>query len=264
MKAKTTLWVQVAAAILLATLTACTYSTGRFEEPGLRAKIIDAETSLPVQGAIIYGFYATAEGSLGGGETVKEILRVFEVESNADGVFAIPPWKDNWSITRGERRQRFPAIAIYKDGYKVETQMLAAIREWLPQTLDRSPMRMDGDTLDWTARPTKLIPAKTELERYNAMINSNDAYASNIDCGWEQHVRLLWEQHKGRKAMIQQYVPTENIGSDGYIKSSSPRTQPHVEYVTRTGVDRLIERFEKSPKDWKCAKPRVVFYGDKK
>ena len=249
----------IAITLLLATLTACTYSTGRYDEPGLRAKIVDAETDKPIQGAIIYGFYATAEGSLGGGETIKEILRVFEVESDQNGTFEIPPWKDNWSITRGERRERFPGMAIYKDGYKVETQMLTSIRRWIPQTQVLGKPHMDGDIVDWTVAPTKLKRVASEKERYNALINSNDAYASAGDCGWEQHAKLLMAQHVAWKGWLKKNMPPEGLDSAGYPNSNRPPPEWFYNIGKKSTVDVLIRRFDDEKSNWKCGDPRILF-----
>jgi hypothetical protein len=244
-------------------LTACTYSTGSFDEPGLRGKLIDAETSQPVQGAVIYGYYATAEGSLGGGETIKEILRVFEVESDANGVFEIPEWKTTWSITRGEPRQRFPAIAIYKDGYKLDLQNLSKIADWVSQTKLPGSGKRVGNVIDWTASPMQLKSTTTELERYNALKNSNYAYADVGECGWEQHVKLLVAQHVAKKAWVKRNIPPEYIDKDGYGKGSYFHPEPHYDYVNHTTVDKFLEAFERSAQSWKCRDPKGIFVGGK-
>jgi hypothetical protein len=246
-------------------LTACTYSTGSFDEPGLRGKLIDAETSQPVQGAVIYGYYATAEGSLGGGETIKEILRVFEVESNAEGVFEIPAWKTSWSITRGEPRQRFPAIAIYKDGYKLDLQNLSKIADWVSQTKLPGSGKRVGNVIDWTASPMQLKPTATERERYDALSNSNAAYADIGECGWEQHVKLLVAQHVAWKAFLKRNFPVVHLKSDGYSRGtySHPDVRISSMQSDTSAVDKLIQVKAKTQK-WTCADPQAVFFGEKK
>ena len=246
-------------------LSACTYSTGSFDEPGLRGKLIDAETSQPVQGAVIYGYYATAEGSLGGGETIKEILRVFEVESDADGIFDVPSWKTSWSITRGEPRQRFPAIAIYKDGYKLDLQNLSTITDWVSQTQLPGEKKRVGNVIDWTAAPTQLKPTTTERERYNAMSNSNYAYADIGECGWEQHVKLLVAQHVAWKAFLKRNFPAEHLKGDGYSRGtySHPDVRISSMQSDTSAVDNLIALKAKT-KRWNCADPQAVFFGERK
>lgn len=251
----------VVAFVAATLLSACTYSTGSFDEPGLRGKLIDAETSQPVQGAVVYGYYATAAGSLGGGETIKEILRVFEVESNAEGVFEVPAWKTNWSITSGEPRQRFPAIAIYKDGYKLDLQNLATIAHWVSQTKLQGEPTRTGNVIDWTAVPVQLKPTKTELERYNALNNANYAYAEIGACGWEQHVKLLKAQHTATKSWVRRNVPSDQIGPNGYAKPTYFHPEPLLGglWGNPTGVDNLRNAYARKPKASSCANPNEIF-----
>ena len=250
----------VVAFVAATLLSACTYSTGSFDEPGLRGKLIDAETSQPVQGAVVYGYYATAAGSLGGGETIKEILRVFEVESNAEGIFEVPAWKTSWSITSGEPRQRFPAIAIYKDGYKLDLQNLASIAHWVSQTKLPGEATRTGNVIDWTAVPAQLKPTKTELERYNALKNSNYAYAEIGACGWEQHVKLLTAQHVAWKNLIQRNVPTAYLDGSGYSKGTYFHPDPGMgAFGNRSVRDQLLTYAKEHPTRWKCTSPESLF-----
>ncbi len=245
----------------LTLLSACTYSSGSFDEPGLRGKLIDAQTSQPVQGAVIYGYYATAAGSLGGGETIKEILRVFEVESNADGTFEIPAWKTTWSITRGEPRQRFPAIAIYKDGYKLDLQNLSSINDWVSQTTLPGSGKRVGNVIDWTASPMQLKPTTTELERYNALKNTNYAYADVGECGWEQHAKLLVAQHVAWKGWLKRNVPKEGLDADGYTRSGygHPDVDLRSRISHRSGMDNILDASSSQKAESKCTDPKKLF-----
>jgi hypothetical protein len=251
--------------ITLTLLTACSYSTGHFEEPGLRGKLIDATTLKPVSGAIVYGYYATAEGSLAGGETIKRIPHVFEVESDANGVFDIPPWKSDWAITRGEPRQRFPSIAIYKDGYKLDLQNLSTIADWVSQTDQAGAPVKANNVIDWTATPSKLKPVTTELERYNALNNSNAGYAEKGECGWEQHARLLLAQHVAWKSFLKRNFPAEHLRSDGYSRGTYSHPDVRISSMQSeiSSVDKLIDGKLKI-QNWNCADPQSVFFGGKK
>jgi hypothetical protein len=254
MKVPLSLAIALIVALTLA-LTACSYSSGRFEEPGLRGKLIDATTLKPVSGAIVYGYYATAEGSLAGGETIKRIPHVFEVESDANGVFDIPPWKSDWAITRGEPRQRFPSIAIYKDGYKLDLQNLSTIADWVSQTDQAGAPVKANNVIDWTATPSKLKPVTTELERYNALNNSNAGYAEKGDCGWEQHSKLLWAQHVAWKAWLQRNVPAEGLDSRGYKKGSYSHPNRDLLLSHTSALDQMIETYSTKGTTWKCSSP---------
>ena len=60
----------------------------QFSEPAVTGKIIDAQTKLPIQGALIYGFYATrGGGTLAGGSKFGEHVKSFETETDANGIF---------------------------------------------------------------------------------------------------------------------------------------------------------------------------------
>ena len=69
-----------------------------FSEPGLTAKLVDAASKKPVEGAEIYGYYASQSGTLGGGKQLGEQVKSFEAQSDENGVFTLPAW------TTGERK----------------------------------------------------------------------------------------------------------------------------------------------------------------
>jgi hypothetical protein len=245
-------------------VNACVLHIGGFDEPGLRAKLIDAETKLPIQGAVVRGYYAFAEGSIGGGEKITSILHVFEAESDSNGVFEVKPFKDESWIKRGEPRQRFPAISIYKDGYQVFTVNLKSMSGWIPFS-DKAAQPVNRENvLDWTADAHNMKPAKTEEERYNALLYSNDAYAEIGPCGWEQHVRLLKAQHRAIMAWVQRNVPPEHIGKNGYAKSGYwlPMKLMGGLWINPGRVDRLREASTQGKLDPKCANPNDVFGKD--
>jgi hypothetical protein len=253
--------------ITLTLLTACSYSTGHFEEPGLRGKLIDATTLKPVSGAIVYGYYATAEGSLAGGETIKRIPHVFEVESDANGVFDIPPWKSDWAITRGEPRQRFPSIAIYKDGYKLDLQNLSTIADWVSQTDQSGAPVKANNVIDWTATPSKLKPVTTELERYNALNNSNAAYAEKGECGWEQHAKLLMAQHVANISLKRRLIPIDrrtanDMPKDAYPLGTANRTQDSISIeavlVNPAPLHILRDAAKAAGHKWTCSDPEKL------
>ena len=234
----------------------------RYDEPGLTGQVLAEDTQQPLQGVIVFGFYATVQGSEAGGESVSQVLRSFETETDANGVFTLPAWSTGDLPIKGAPRSRFPIIGFYKDGYKLPYKTLGSIRQWYPNNkFIETEVTIKDNTYDWTARPHLLTPAKNEKERYNAIVDSNDGLMLIGECGWEQHAGLLLAQHVARKAMVKEYVSAVDTDQEGYMKSGRPRTNPHIEYLTRTHVDRLIGRFESSPASWKCANPKTFFAG---
>jgi hypothetical protein len=241
-------------------LTGCGYSYTGFDEPELRGRIVDEQTQQAVPGVVVHGYYAVSEGSLAGGETIKAVLRVFEVETDANGVFVIPRWQREKQWMKGEPRDRFPILSFYKDGYKNHTKGLRTLRDWSPankvSTVDVNP---SGDVYDWTARPHLLVQATTERQRYDAIVDSNDSYASTSDCGWEQHAKLLLAQHVAKKGWILRNIPVQYIDADGYGKDTYFHSERHYDYFNRTAVDKLIQRAKQSPQAWMCSNPEKLF-----
>ena len=248
--------------LALATLSACSYSIAPFDEPGVRGKVIDHDTKAPLQGVIVYGYYATVEGSIGGGESVKEVLRSFEAETDANGVFELPPWKSSLKLVRGEPRDQFPRLGFYKGGYAAVGDSLTTLRKWYPQGPESGErvIANNGALYDWTARSQALKKAKTERERYDALRDSQDSMMSTGTCGWEDYKKLLWAKHVEWKGWIVRNVPTEHLDIEGYGKGNYFHPDPDVRtYTARSAVDALKKQFAGAEGAWKCANPNNVF-----
>ena len=238
----------------------CSYSIQGFDEPGLRGVVQDEVTRQPLAGVVVYGYFSTVEGSLAGGESVKEILHVFEVESDTNGVFEIPPWHASSTLVRGDPRDRFPVIGLFKGGYQTRTDSLNSIRHWYPNNPKPTETVLVKDRmLDRTATPTLMRPAITELQRYSALIDSGDAYASIGKCGWEQHVRLLLAQHVQWKSWLRRNIPVEHLTSEGYSKGTYAHPYPHFQYSHKSGVDQLIDTYASGKLKGNCSIPSKVF-----
>jgi hypothetical protein len=285
--------------VALALLSACATSNpgagaaqrssaeGRsYNEPAISGVVIDQNTKRPIQGALVYGHYLTTGGTLAGGTVPAELLKSFEVETDAQGRFTLPAWNTGERKVVGAAQDRFPMIAVWKPGYALELQGLDSITRFSPRSTEgMSPEQANSDDfsvpitrppqteavyadptailapLDFTKRPFELRPISDELKRFNALRNSGVAMMSSGPCGWERYSKVLLAQHVELKAMVKQYVPLADIGTDGYIKEGRPRTNPHVEYLTRSNVDRLLKQFQQTSRTWACKDPRAVFNG---
>lgn len=229
-------------------LTGCQYSIGPFEEPAYRGKVVDDETRLPLPGTLIYGYYATSEGSFTGGESIKAVLHSFEVEADATGAFEIPAWNSGYALVRGAPSRNFPHIAIYKPGYHTYQQHLTSLSQW--------------DS--WGNGEFRLKKTLTEKDRYAELVNSADAFRYADDegrCAWEKHTKLLLAQHVEWKDFLKRNVPTESLDKDGYPKSNffHPNLDLRNRLQTRSGVDRLFESFSKNEASWKCKNLQKAF-----
>ena len=254
---------RVATVVVLAliTLSACSYSIAPFDEPGVRGKVIDHDTKAPLQGVIVYGYYATVEGSIGGGESVKEVLRSFEAETDANGVFELPPWKSSLKLVRGEPRDQFPRLGFYKGGYAAVGDSLTTLRKWYPQGPESGErvIANNGNLYDWTARPQALKKAKTERERYDALRDSSDSVMTTGPCGWEDYKNLLWAKHVEWKAFLQRNIPPDGLDSRGYKKSSFSHPDRDLALSSESSVDVIISNFLGAGDTWRCQNPERLF-----
>lgn len=247
----------------LITLSGCSYSIAPFDEPGVRGKVIDHDTKAPIQGVIVYGYYATVAGSIGGGESVKEVLRSFEAETDANGVFELPPWKSSLKLVRGEPRDQFPRLGFYKGGYAAVGDLLTTLRKWYPQGPESGErvISNNGTLYDWTARPQALKKAKTERERYDALRDSSDSVMTTGLCGWEDYKKLLWAKHVEWKDWLKRNIPAEGLDNFGYPKSNQPAPEWFYSISNKSGVDALMVSFLARRDEWKCANPEKAFFG---
>jgi hypothetical protein len=251
------------AAANVATKIAATRDTRQYSEPALIGKVIDEETKLPLQGVIVYGHYATASGSLAGGDAPGELVRSFETETDANGVFKLDAWDTgDRPDVKGEPRGRFPAMGFFKPGYDLQMLGLNSVREFRPRTFVKTLIKPEvmENTIDWTKVPFEMRPVKTEKERDTAISNLQYPMRTAGKCGWESYKRIYWAQHLEKKEMIKRLVAPTDINSDGYLKSGRPHPTNFLDFLTPTGVDQLIREYKTSPSKWGCANPLVVFF----
>jgi hypothetical protein len=235
----------------------------KYSEPALIGKVIDGETKLPLQGVVVYGHYATASGSLGGGTVPGELVKSFETETDVNGNFKLDAWDTgDRVVVKGEPRGRFPAIALYKPGYDLEMQGLNSVREFYPRTSAKTVIKAEitENTVDWTKVPFEMRPLKTEKERYTALSNLQYPMRMAGECGWESYSRVYLAQHSEWMRWYQNNIPHEYIDQQGYPKSSFRYDAiANMGVAKPTAVDTLIIKFQANPSGWKCADPKAVF-----
>jgi hypothetical protein len=240
----------------------------KYSEPALIGTVIDGETKLPLQGVIVYGHYATASGSLGGGTVPGELVKSFETETDVNGHFKLDAWDTGErTVITGEPRGRFPAIALYKPGYDLEMQGLNSVREFYPRTSAKTVIKAEitDAMVDWTKVPFEMRPSKTETERYDALRNLNYPMRMAGECGWETYAKLYFAQHSEWKRWYRANVPADQLDASGYPKDTFRISQIAVWGISKpTGVDGLSAKYRQSDGNWKCANPMVVFGEQKK
>ncbi len=233
----------------------------QFSEPGLTAKIVDAVTKQPLEGALVFGYYATQTGGVGGGRGLAEQVRSFETQTDASGVFTLPAWNTGDRVIKGEAMSLFPMIAIYKPGYEMVHQNGKSIAQWRPKTgVVGTTYELKYNVYDWTKYPYVLQPAKTEQERYFALSDSSMAMMFIGDCGWEAYAKTLLAQHKEWIRWYRNNIPAEHIDQQGYPKSSFRYDKIADFGISKpTTVDKLLTDFLQNRSTWKCADPSSTF-----
>lgn len=246
--------------LLLVLLTGCSYSMPDINEPGIKGKVVDAETQAAIADVIVYGYYAAVEGSFAGGESVTNVVRSFETTTDANGVFELAPWNPGRTFLQGTPRDQWPRIGFFKGGYRVVGDSLTTFRRWYPQGPQTGDKVSKGNFDDLTTRPQALTKAKNERERYDALRDANDSAMMTGRCGWEGYAKLLLALHNEKKLMMRQTISTQDIDSEGYLKSGRAGPQfPFTNLYQRTAVDQLKKAFDASATSWKCANPTAVF-----
>jgi hypothetical protein len=254
---------KVAPAFTGASLTAhaAPPATPRFSEPGLTAKLVDTDSKQPLAGALVYGYYATVEGTVGG-ERLAQVVRGFATETDANGVFNLAAWDTGAEAIKGEPRSRFPMIAIFKPGYQVEYQTLKSLQQWRSNArMEGRTYRLNNNVYDWTAYPFELTATKTEKERYTALTDANDGMMFVGDCGWEVYSKVLLAQHNELKDWYRRNLPPESLDQNGYMKGTAQKPKEFwaINTVFETTVDRLLANYSAKLESAKCSDPRSLF-----
>jgi hypothetical protein len=241
-------------------------------EPALIGKVIDFETRQPLQGVSVYGFYATTRGSVGGGSSINEPIRSFETQSDANGEFKLPAWDS------GEQRYseapfgtKMPRLAFFKGGYGVDMRGYQSIRQYRPSTKtqedwkgETTPQIAADGTIDWRATPHALKRTITELERYNALVDSGDAMLVVGPCGWETYAGLISAQHIEVINTKRRLIPadrrtTDDMPKDAYPLGVSNRTPEATAIenmlIRQAPLHRLRDSFISAGGTWKCRNP---------
>jgi hypothetical protein len=239
----------------------------KYAEPEVTGKVIDAQTKQPIKGALIYGHYATSSGTLAGGSKFGEHVKSFLAETDANGVFKLAAWDTGERPIKGETRDKFPMIAIYKPGYRLDMRGHNSIRQWIPPTaLGDVQAKASESALNWTASAFELKPATTEIDRYNALDSSGYPIMMVGECGWELFAPLLLAQHSEWKGILQRSFPADQLNADGYSKGTynHPDLTIRANQTQQTAVDTILKRYAAQANSWGCANPMQLFKANQK
>lgn len=244
--------------------------TPQFSEPAVRGKIVDAVTQQPIQGVMVYGFYATTGGgTLAGGSKFGQHVKSFETETDASGVFTLPAWDTGTRVISGTMGNKFPMIGFYKPGYDLWADGLSSVAQYRPKSgIAGTEVEIKDGVRDWTKFPHRLPPITNEADRYAALDNSARMLMFEGECGWEAYARLLLVQHVETINAKRRFIPVDrrkgdDMPMDAYplgIEYRKTHTQQFVTEVEKllirpAPLHRLRETFKATGSTWKCGNP---------
>jgi hypothetical protein len=242
-------------------------NTAPFSEPAITGKIVDAQTKQPIQGAFVYGYYAThGGGTLAGGSKPGEPVKSFLAVTDADGVYKLDAWDTGTRQIGGVRGDRFPYLGIYKPGYDLWYDRMSTIAQYRPKSgVAGTEVEIKDGVRDWTKYPHLLAPLTKEIDRYNALDNSNQIMMMIGECGWEVYAPVLLAQHNEWKGILQRSFPPGELNAAGYSKGryNHPDLTLRANQTQQTTVDVILKRHLAQANSWSCANPMQLFKAKK-
>lgn len=110
---KTNILVVVALALFSIALGAC--ASGPYTAAAIEAKVLDAQTGKPVEGAVVVAYWET-KYDVFMGDYKTEYHHIVETKTDKDGKFSFPGWGPE-ILSGGDLDGSDPAILIFKVGY---------------------------------------------------------------------------------------------------------------------------------------------------
>jgi len=152
------------------------------------ARLVDADTGQPIEGAIVVAHWQIL-GGLEGGNPLGEAM-IMETMTDKSGAIHFDSWSGlSWKF--GGIRESRPALLIFKNGY-----------EYLNLTNQSRPSLIDDVILrsDWDRKTIGLQRFKASLEEYARVIEALDNAMRfsrfGRDCEWKRTPRMLTAIHQ--------------------------------------------------------------------
>jgi hypothetical protein len=153
----------------------------------IEARVVDAVTGMPVQGAIVAANWQL-EGGFESGIAVDQ-LKILETVTDVNGKFTIPAWGPKFAF-RGHASFKWPQILVFKSGYKS-----------LRLTNEPKSGSQFTTSSDWNAKTITLevfTGTPAEYAEHLASLSSN-LWNVGVDvgdrsgdyCGWTRFPRML-------------------------------------------------------------------------
>jgi hypothetical protein len=174
--------VSLLAAFLLSALPACatplTYSAKE-----IRGQIVDAETNLPIEGAVVVAQWVLFHIGPGHGGH-KSRIHIHETVTDATGNYFVPAWGPKVRPPMTELHHYDPKLSIFKSGYEPLGLSNTVVSTVQPDSLRASV---------WDGKVIQLKRSKGTLEeqafRLSSFFGGLTAYGDVYD--WKNYPRML-------------------------------------------------------------------------
>lgn len=204
----------VVAFALLLELTGCTVT---YHFAPIEARVVDSETGVPIEGAVVMANWELVQGSLDGPRYYGQ-MEIKETVTDKDGRFHFEAFTKSDS-SGAELRESDPQVVIFKAGYEFqrftndyvdggarlrETKRIAAVNgktvRLIKNGADKERIRQAHSQLVYAGLGfiTKVMPHTREYER----------------CYWQKLPRMLLETHRQEERMKKIGISTSSVYED--------------------------------------------------
>ncbi|MEK7322119.1 MAG: hypothetical protein AABZ84_03455 [Pseudomonadota bacterium] len=178
--------------LLISLLSGC--ASLQYSAEPIEARVVDAETKQPVEGAIVTANWELVAGTLAGGPEVIKQMMVVEAVTDSNGRFSFPAWGPKINLhPEGGFRENAPQLLIFKSGYE--------FWKGFNDTPGDHPYNFNSvQRSDWNGKTIELKPFKGTPEEYAEHVHQLDndlewvRYGEN--CEWKQLPRMLVAIHR--------------------------------------------------------------------
>lgn len=163
-----------------------------YSAEAIEARVIDAETKQPLEGAIITADWELRGGGLAlGGSSYAGELMVMETVTDKNGRFYFPAWGPIRQ-SKGELHNRDPRLILFKSGYRYE---ILSNKSRFEAEDALEPVRRS----QWNGKTIELKPFRGKMEEYAERVydlgreidNMLDLARSDKECNWKKVPRML-------------------------------------------------------------------------
>lgn len=186
---------------MTSTLPACATSL-IYSAKEIRGQIVDAETSQPIEGAIVVAQWVLFHIGPGHGGH-KNRLHIHETVTDKSGNYVIPAWGPKMRPPMTELHERDPQLSVFKSGYEPLELSNAVV-----STVRQDSLRVSV----WDGKVIRLKPTEGTLEEKAFRLSSfyGGLRYSNDSNDWKNFPRMLLAVYAEKQRLRSLGLPPEH------------------------------------------------------